>query len=452
MGRTRKLFGASFVLVTALALVGVSPGAPAGAAPNFRGVASADAVRVLVVVPNFPVTSSVVDTSLYAAQAMVTSNNNSQAFASSPYPGEGVVTLPGTLAGFGAAGIPNYPLYAASVHPDTPDAKVGDGPFKLEAHSTETTSEATASSGVSGEQNLGAAVTTVSVKRADDAVVAQAQSRVDGFAVEGVRIGSVVSSATTKLLPDGKLERSSTLDVTGITVNDVSVRLTNEGLVAGDQTVPVDSGAINEALKQAGVSVTLIAPEETPSGILGAGVRIAAAVEVPGSGVINVSWTLGRSFAVIDSAGIDEEILPDLPPEDLPSEPPPASAESHQPAAPTEAPPAFSTAAGFDAGTPVAADTGSTSASGSGFVSAGGSGYGTSAPISDSLAPTGTVDAPAPAGDVALASPPVATDVVARPASLSADDMSGFFLLLVAGAAAVVVLSQVLGLLGVRLR
>src|ERR1044071_3960552 len=191
MRRGRRICVASFVLVTAGGLAGLTDGSPAGAAQNFRGLASADAVRVMVTVPNFPVTSSVVDTSLYAAQAVVTSNNNSQAFASSPYPGEGVVTLPGTLAGFNVPGVPEYPLYASSVHPDRQHAQVGDGPFKLVSDSSEKSSEASASSGVTGDQNSGAAASKASVKR-DDAggVVSAAESKVDAFKAQALRIGS----------------------------------------------------------------------------------------------------------------------------------------------------------------------------------------------------------------------------------------------------------------------
>src|SRR6059036_3487855 len=182
MPRARRICVASFVLVTAAGLAGLTDGSPAGAAQNFRGLASSDAVRVQVTVPNFPVTSSVVDSSLYATQAIVTSNNNSQAFASSPYPGEGVVTLPGTLAGFGAAGIPEYPLYASSVHPDRQHAQVGDGPFKLVSDSNEKSSESSASSGVSGDKNIGAAASKASVKRDDGGgVVAASESKVDAF-------------------------------------------------------------------------------------------------------------------------------------------------------------------------------------------------------------------------------------------------------------------------------
>jgi hypothetical protein len=425
-------------------------GSPAGAAQNFRGLAAADAVRVQVTVPNFPVTSSVVDTSLYAAQAVVTSNNNSQAFASTPYPGEGVVTLPGTLAGFGAAGIPEYPLYASSVHPDRQHAQVGDGPFKLVADSTENSSESSASSGVAGDQNIGAAASKASVKR-DDAggVVAASESKVDAFKAQALRIGSVVSTATTKLSPEGKLERSSSLEITGVTVNDVAVSLTKDGIVVGGQTLPLDAKAINEALAQARLKVTYIEPQELPNGIVGAGVKITTGVEVPGSGVTDVSWTLGRSMAVIDSASAGDDVLSDLPPDDVIEETPTPPADSSG-SAPSVGP-APATGAAVDSATALSTSTGTATSKSTGSGSSTSAGYGSSAP-STSASPATESPAAAPTESAAAPSSPVPFTPATQPASSKQVDSSAFFLLLVAGAAGVVVLSQVLSLLGVKVR
>jgi hypothetical protein len=441
MRRGRRICVASFVLATAVGLAGLTDGSPAGAAQNFRGLAAADAVRVMVTVPNFPVTSSVVDTSLYATQAIVTSNNSSQAFASSPYPGEGVVTLPGTLAGFNVPGIPEYPLYASSVHPDRQHVQVGDGPFKLVSDSTEKSSEASASSGVAGDQNIGAAASKASVKRDDGGgVVSASESKLDAFKAQALRIGSVVSTATTTLSPDGKLEKSSSLEISGVTVNDVAVRLTHDGIVVGDKALPLDSKAVNDALAQAHLSVTYIDPQELPNGIVGAGVKITTGIEVPGSGVTNVSWTLGRAMAVIDSAGAGDDVLSDLPAGDVAPEPPAAAVESPAPAP--------ATAAAFDSAPLPATAAAPSRSTGSGPSTS--AGYSSSA-SSTSASPATEAPAAAPTESAAPSSPVPFTPAT-QPASSKQVDSSAFFLLLVAGAAGVVVLSQVLSLLGVKVR
>jgi len=450
MRRARRICVASFVLVTAVGLAGTLEGSPAGAAQNFRGLASADPVRVQVTVPNFPVTSSVVDTSLYAVQAIVTSTNTSQAFASSPYPGEGVVTLPGTLAGFNVPGVPEYPLYAASVHPDRKHAQVGDGPFKLVADSTEKSSESSASSGMAGDQNIGAAMSKASVKR-DDAggVVSASESKVDAFKVQALKIGSVVSTATTTLSPDGKLERSSSLQVSGVTVNDVAVSLTKDGIVVGGQTVPLDAKAVNEALAKARLRVTYIEPQELPNGVVGAGVKITTAVEVPGSGVTDVSWTLGRSMAVIDAANAGDDVLSDLPAGDTVPEPPAPPADSSGSVPPSTPAPA---ASAFDSGPALSTSAGTASATPAGSRSSSSSAGSTSSAFPTGASPATETPTPAPTESAAAPSAPVPFSPATQPASSKQVDSSAFFLLWVAGAAGVVVLSQVLSLLGVKVR
>jgi hypothetical protein len=447
--RLRRFRAVPAAAIAAAAVFGVGTFAangPAGATTNFRGVASSDAVRGLGTVPNFPVTSNVLDAGLFAAQAMLTSTNESQAYASNPHPGQGVVTLPGTLAGFGAGGVPPYPLYAGSSFPDKPDAKVGDGPFSLTAKSTDKSSEAAATSGVSGDNSIAAGASTASVKQADDGgVVAKSEARLEGFKVRGVRIGSLVSQATAELQPDGTLKRSSNLDVAALTVNDTAVRLTPKGLAAGDQTVPVDLKAVNEALGKAGMSLSYIAPEETPNGILGAAVRVTSAVEVPGSGVVNVSWVLGRSLAMIDASNTGDNLNVDVPADvGKPAE------GGAAPAPDTGAPPA-ATAAGSE--TP-SADAGSlaSAAAGDGLTAPSGStGFGGSS-SADASVPSATSEAAAAGPEQAAASAPEAAPFTPTKGAAAVHDSSGFYLLLVAGAAAVLVLSQGLRLFGVRSR
>ena len=400
--------GSALVLFAVVGVAAISPARPAGAAANFHGVATADAIRVTLVVPNAPATSSIVDGGAWSAQAVVTSAGTSQAYASNPYPGDTVVSLPGTLAGFGAPGVPPYPLYAASMHPDTKHAEIGNGPFHLVADSTAVTSDASASSGQSGEQKAGVAAATASVhQEGDGGVVSRSESRIDGFAAGPLKIASIVSGAITKLPPGGELERSSHLDVSGLAVNDAAVRLTPQGLVVADKTVPVDPKAIAEALAKAGVSIAYVAPEETPNGIIGAGVRVTSSVQLPGSGTSQATWIFGRSLALIDSAQGDTGVLPEVGSTDVPFQPPSPSTSAEP------APPAASSAdsSAFSAGlgslpSPAAGGLGSYSSSPSGETAARAS------------APTGPGDgADAAAGQAAFSPAPRVT--AAKPASAS---------------------------------
>jgi hypothetical protein len=432
-----KRCGSALVLLAVAGVATISPTTPAGASANFHGVATADAIRVSVIVPNAPASSSIVDAGITSSQAVVTSAGTSQAYASSPYPGDNAVALPGTLAGFGVAGVPQYPLYAGSMYPDTPKTEIGGGPFHLLASSTATTSDGAATSGQGGEQGnalLTSAVTAVH-READGSVTSHSESKVQGFVAGPLKIASIVSTSTAKLpASGGALDRSSQLDVTGVSVNDVAVSVTPKGLVVKDQTVPADGKALEEALAKANVSVSYIAPEELPNGVVGAGLKVATSFTIPGNAPSQVVWLFGRSLAVIDAAAGDTGVLPEVP-ADTPVESSPASSASSVAAAPAAPMPAevaaSSGALSPSLGQPIRTAFGSLPA----------------APALDaegSPAPDATLAAPA---QVALAPAPRAAS---RPVSVSKGDDAGFYLLTVAGAAALFVLAQVLGALGVR--
>lgn len=440
--------GAAGLLAAVAGVAAISPTGPAGASVNFAAVATADAVRVTVIVPNAPATSSIVDTGIISAQAVVTSAGTSRAYGSNPYPGENAVTLPGTLAGFGVAGVPAYPLYAESMHPGTPKTEIGQGPFHLAAASTATSSEGVATSGVKGDQNALLASALTSVRQEDDgSVTSKAESTIQGFVAGPLKIASIISSAQTRLpSTGGALEKKSSLELTGISVNDVAVQLTEKGLVAKDQTVPLDAKALEEALAQAHVKLTYLAPEELPHGIVGAGLRVATQFTIPGNAPSDVMWQFGRALTVIDGAA-GESLLPGVGEVGVTD---PGSFEGPPPGAeptvsPTEPPP-VDVAAGSGALSdhiglpPVRRGFASLPAAApASDVSAGGS----TGPAGEALAAPTEQAAPAPVGTPA---PPA----VARPASVSKGDDSGLYLLLVAGAAAAFVVAQVLGAVGVR--
>lgn len=443
-----KACGAVGVLAAVAGMAAISPAGPAGAAVNFAGVATADAARVTVVVPNAPATSNVVDTGVTSAQAVVTSAGTSRAYASNPYPGENAVTLHGTLAGFGVAGVPPYPLYAESMNPGTPKAEIGTGPFHLLATSTPTTSDGVATSGLAGEQSALLTSAVTSVHQEDDGgVLSKAESKVQGFAAGPLKIASIVSSAQTKLpATGGALEKASSLDITGVSVNDVAVRLTDKGLVAQGQTVPVDPKALEEALAQAHIKLTYLAPENLPNGIVGAGLRVSTQFTLPGSPPSDVVWQFGRALTAIDGAGGGGSLLPPVgevgstEPGPVPGPPPDAG-----PTVSSSAPPTVESAASSGA---LSTDLASSSGRGA-FAAL--PAAGSSAETPSAAGASGQQQAAAPAETAAAAGPqsqPPAA--VARPASVSKGDDSGLYLMLVAGAAALFVVAQALGAVGVR--
>jgi hypothetical protein len=315
----------------------------------------------------------------------------------------------------------------------------------MAANSTATSSEGMAKSGVAGEQNALLTSAMTSVRQGDDGGVAsKAESKVQGFAAGPLKIASIVSSAEAKLpSTGGSLEKTSSLEVTGIFVNDVAVQLTPEGLKVKDQTVPADSKAIKEALAQANVKLTYVAPEELPNGIVGAGLRVSTQFTIPGNAPSDVVWLFGRALAVIDAAP-GESLLPGVGEVGVTDPgtytgPPPGTETT---VAPTEPPPVD-----------VAASSGAFSPDIDGSPLRNGFASLPAGPAGDTstAATTGPEELAAPA-EPAEAASPSAPPAVARPASVSKGDDSGIYLLLVAGAAAIFVLAQVLGAVGVRSR
>lgn len=300
---------AAVALVAALVPVGtmVLPLAPAAADSDFTATAGAIAVETTMEANGAPVTNTPVDGGGPIAQAAFDSVGNSQAFASHPYPGDAVVSAPGTVAGVSGGQItpPEYPLYAASSHPLRPDATVGQPPLSLEAHSTADASRASAGSGLANDSGrVGRVAAEASAGRIADGVRSASSSTVEGFVAGPLRIASAVSSASAVLKPGGDVERQARFSASGINVGDTAVTLTEKGLsVAGTPVGAVDATPIAPVLAQAGITVTYLAPVETATGAISAGVEVRWTRDVPGAITpLTVRYVLGRAAARITGA------------------------------------------------------------------------------------------------------------------------------------------------------
>jgi hypothetical protein len=328
--------------LSAVALLTVMLGHPAAGA-GAAGSATSDAAGVVVLVEaqGVPVTSSLVDAGGPRAQATFDSVGTSRAFASFPYPGETVVSAPGLIAGGSGGRVPAppaYPFFVSSSHPVSPDAKTGDGPVILQAHSTATASTATAAGGLATDVATAARVLSSAAARqpdGQDAVEASAAAVVEGFAAGPLRIGQIVSTAVARRAGGDGLEKQSSLSAEGIMVGDVAVALTRDGLTVADTTAPLPSpAAVTDRLRAAGISVTYLEPVESDSGVVAAGIDVAITSAVPGPvSSVTVHYVLGRAAA--HAATISA--LPPLGP--TPDLTPPAPAVAVTAPATPEAPP-----------------------------------------------------------------------------------------------------------------
>jgi hypothetical protein len=292
--------GMALVAGTLILTVGLALPGTGRAATTFEGVAAADGIRVGLRAPNAPVTDTPVDSGGPTAQALLNSSGTSRAFASHPYPGEAVVTGPGTVAGFtgGQVSPPAYPFAVSSDYPTVPHQATAQGPYTIEATSAERRSESRARVGA----DAGPVVLAHASVLLDDAggAVAAAESDVSALAAGDVRFGRVLSTARVARAADGTLTRSSDLQVTGFTVAGTAVAIGPAGLTLPGSTVPLPaSDPVRQALDQAGVTVTYLAAQPQPTGVVAPGLAVSAPVQIPGGGTATVTYTVGRASAAV---------------------------------------------------------------------------------------------------------------------------------------------------------
>jgi hypothetical protein len=413
--RLTAVVGGLVVLSAALA----HPG-PVGAEGTYEAVAGADGVRVSLRVPDAPVTDVPVDGGGPTALAVLDSSGVSRAFASHPYPGEAVVTGPGTVAGAsgGQVNLPGYPLFVSSDHPTVPEQVNEQGPYRLEATSGERRSEAEARAGA----ETGPLVTSVARVEAGEegGATAEAVAVVEAFAAGDLHLGRVRSSARVTQAPDGSLTRASSLEVTGFSVAGTQVAIGPRGLSLPGATVPLPpTDPVRQALAGAGITVTYLAAQEQPSGVVAPGLSINAPLALPSGPTVTVTYTLGRTSAAVGgqvSAGESLETLAST----SPAVEAPASDAGNVPS--------------------LTSDAGSAS----GPTSSGGF---------EPVAPAPGFGAAGPTSAGVEAAPVGSPTPLAAPLVVSGDfDMSSFFAFLVAGALAALALVTLFTVFGVRWR
>jgi hypothetical protein len=313
MTRRARLRGAA--LLGCLTIVGLliasAPVLGAAAAPlvKFRAVAGADGLRQTVTRPDAPLSSQVADSGVPAAQATLDGLGNSEAYGSLVYPGASALSVPGLLSGIIGQSLPSYPLLASSSDPSQPKDDASKGPASIKAESTATRSAGTTSLD-SPSGGRFAADAEVTGDQGAGTLGALAKSEVSAIDIAGVlRLSSVRTSATSKLNA-GKVTSSSTLEVGETSVAGVRVVLTAQGLELAGQKVPLPDGSpILKPLKDAGLTVEVVAPEKLKGGIRSAGVRVSQTQATPDGSTVTQSYTFGQSYALV-AATSDDAVTP----------------------------------------------------------------------------------------------------------------------------------------------
>lgn len=283
----------------------------AGAALVYTASGSAHGLRVTETVAGSPVAETLFDGGGPTAQVLFASGGGSTSFASFPYPGDVAVAFPGQLAGLApqVPRVPDYPFYvrATPSDPNPSPATAPGGTVDASVGPSEAT--ARAFTGVGGEDKgaiVGRLEAIARSASSEESVMVSARSAARNIVVGGVDVASVVSTATVTLQADGTLARASSLRVTGLSAAGQELSVSNGGIVlAGTNTPLPDRGPIADALANAGIKLSYIAGEETPTGVVSAGFAIQQ-VQQSANGPVRVRLAFGEA-----AASIDGQALPD---------------------------------------------------------------------------------------------------------------------------------------------
>jgi hypothetical protein len=318
LNHTVRLAGAAAVVMGVVGTFGMKTSRRAVAQTESTGYtvsARSDTLGLQLIAAEAPVVSIGGGEVLFAtpssAQSSLDSLGASTSYASAPYPGSLVVSLPGTLNGLGSGMLPPapaYPLYVTSSFPTAPAASQDVGPYGIHAQSSENATDAEARIGVSTFPPQVLSVTShTSVARDSNsqALTATAVAEITPFSVSNVlRIGDIQGTASATYDPSanaGKPRLSSSLSIGTITVAGVELGLTDKGLtLAGRPVLPVDLSGVVSGLATAGLQLEYVPGHRTDTSITSAGVRITYQKVLPNLGLTTVRLVLGQVSATAD--------------------------------------------------------------------------------------------------------------------------------------------------------
>jgi hypothetical protein len=310
--------GGTLLLVAAGALVTSAGAAEYGA---FTLSARADSVGVQTIASEAPVVSigggEIALVTPSSAQSQLDSFGASRSFASAPYPGDLIVSLPPTIAGVsnGQAPVPNYPAYVSSDYPTRNDQVMQFGPQQLVAHSEENASNAQAQIGIqSTPPEVAAAITKTSVVRdaASGAATAFADALLSPLSyTDVIRLGQLHTTAKAVYDPaTGKSVLTSTFDAGNVTIAGQTFGLTSNGLVVPGSKTPVDDATIADLLKNTGTALEVLPEQRTATSVTSAGLRLTYQQVLPNAGLTTVRLILGQVSATAVSGEAGNAVAP----------------------------------------------------------------------------------------------------------------------------------------------
>ncbi|HEY2832947.1 MAG TPA: choice-of-anchor P family protein [Sporichthyaceae bacterium] len=338
--RPRTVAAALAAGAAVLGAVTLAPGT-ARAETTYDASAVAYGARVTYTSGNTPL-GVVPEASGPAAEARLSSLPRSSALAAFPYPGDGLVGLPGLISAVvpGSPPLPQYPFYAHAELGDDPNSVSAPG-IELAARSSDRVADARAES-LSASTGY---VSTAHIEHTDDGTVAAlAEARQSALDLAGlVTLDGIHSVAKVAADADGKLTRSSALEIDALRVPGVHFTPPSQtpnagpgGAVVGPSfalrngqfyfeppagngvEIPIATKDFFAALAAAGVTGSYQAATDTATGVLAPVLSLTATLPAPPpnpagfAGSSAVRLDIGQANALIDARLISG--LPAAPP------------------------------------------------------------------------------------------------------------------------------------------
>jgi hypothetical protein len=286
---------------------------------NYAMTAEGDGMYFEIDDAQLPATTSVV-TSPYSAQAALNSTGTSTAFAGLPYPGPVVENLPLTVNGLGGTNfppLPPLPGYVASSYPTKPAGREAQGPYLVQATSSQNASNASAGVGVStaSDNSQQISATAGVVANDDGSVSATASAGVDALKIGPIDALNFTSSAAITEGTSGQPKIKSSSDLGTFQVLGYKIGIDQDGFKILGANLPLPTSTVlslvNSTLTKSNVEISYIpssasnaAGTNTIQSFTSGHLRIKTVQNVPGQGPVTTTFTFGRVTVSATNAGV----------------------------------------------------------------------------------------------------------------------------------------------------
>ena len=296
-------------------LVAGAPFLSAGSArgdarPSFNAFASADPVRVLTTIKNFPATAHPVDSGGPSAQTALSTTNGGTAYSAAPDPGSFFTSLPTIGAGVAAQNgldfpfdVPPYPLAIRADDRD-PNQSVGAGGYELRADVAPSSAVARTKTGAeSPGGNAALMLADAKITSTGDEVTAEAVSDIQAITFGPLALGGIRSVASVISDDTGNLTRASSFSVDAVRIGTLPVGLAPDGFTIAGMPVPSDQAkTLSKTLAASGLSLTQFPARTTDNGIVGAGLLVTQKFDSPQFGATEIAYRIGGVAVSLQSA------------------------------------------------------------------------------------------------------------------------------------------------------